>query len=77
VMLTARDSCGNDAAMAGGRGFRWLRRQILFLPNIKGLNERNLRRVVSRIDWSEQRRMFQKIMDRLDRAGTRPDMRPA
>ena len=34
---------------------------ILFLPPIKGLNERNLRPVVSRIDWGEQRRIFQKI----------------
>jgi len=38
---------------------------ILFLPLIKGLNERNLRPVVSRIDWGEQRRMFQKITDGL------------
>ena len=35
--------------------------QILFLPFIKGLNERNLRPVVRRIDWHEQRRLFQKI----------------
>ena len=46
-----------------------IQEQILFLPPIKGLNERNLRRIVSRIDWDEQRRMFQKIMDRLDRTG--------
>jgi hypothetical protein len=38
-----------------------LQEQILFLPPIKGLNERNLRPVVSRIDWYEQRRLFQKI----------------
>jgi hypothetical protein len=41
-----------------------IKEQILFLPPINGLNERNLRRVVSRIDWSEQRHMFQKITDR-------------
>ena len=45
-----------------------IQEQILFLTNLKGLNERNLRPIVSRIDWKEQRRMFQKIMDRLDRA---------
>jgi hypothetical protein len=38
-----------------------IQEQILFLPLIPGLNERNLRSIVSRIDWSEQRRMFQKI----------------
>ena len=41
-----------------------IQEQILFLPNVKGLNERNLRPIVSRIDWSEQRRMFQKFMAR-------------
>ena len=46
-----------------------IQEQILFLPNLNGLNERNLRRIVSRIDWNEQRRMFQKIVDRFDRAG--------
>ena len=39
-----------------------IQEQILFLPNLKGLNERNLRPIVSRIDWNEQRRMFQKIV---------------
>jgi hypothetical protein len=38
-----------------------IQEQILFLPPLKGLNERNLRPIVSRIDWSEQRRMFQKV----------------
>jgi hypothetical protein len=38
-----------------------IQEQLLFLPPIKGLNERNIRRIVSRIDWSEQRRMFQKF----------------
>ena len=39
-----------------------IQEQILFLPNLKGLNERNLRPIVSRIDWNEQRRIFQKIV---------------
>lgn len=38
-----------------------IQEQILFLPPIEGLNERNLRRIVSVIDWREQRRMFQKL----------------
>ena len=38
-----------------------IQEQILFLPNIRRLNERNLRPVVSCVDWREQRRMFQKI----------------
>ena len=38
-----------------------IQEQILFLPLTKGLNERNLRSIVNRIDWNEQRRMFQKI----------------
>lgn len=41
-----------------------IQEQILFLPPIKGLNERNLRRMVSRTDWDEQRRMFQKMTNR-------------
>jgi hypothetical protein len=39
-----------------------IQEQILFLPNLKGLNERNLRPIVRRIDWKEQRPMFQKIV---------------
>jgi hypothetical protein len=39
-----------------------IQEQILFLPNVKGLNERNLRPIVSRIDWQEQRCLFQKIV---------------
>lgn len=34
---------------------------LLFLPPIRGLNERNLRRIVSTVDWREQRRRFQKL----------------
>jgi hypothetical protein len=40
-----------------------IQEQILFLPIVKGLNERNLRPVVSRVDWQEQRRMFQNILN--------------
>jgi hypothetical protein len=39
-----------------------IQEQILFLPRLKSLNERNLRPIVSRIDWNEQRPMFQKIV---------------
>jgi hypothetical protein len=46
-----------------------LQEQILFLTFTKGLNERNLRSIVSRIDWHEQRRMFQEITRRSDRTG--------
>ena len=38
-----------------------IQEQILFLPRIQGLNERNLRPLVSRLDWDEQRRLFHKI----------------
>jgi hypothetical protein len=51
-----------------------LQEQILFLPHIKGFNERNLRPIVSRIDWDEQRRMFAKITPRLG-IGTKPNAR--
>jgi hypothetical protein len=46
-----------------------IQEQILFLPDIRGLNERNLRPIVRMIDWDEQRRMFQKMTDRFDKAG--------
>jgi hypothetical protein len=46
-----------------------IQEQILFLPNQRGLTERTLRPIVSRIDWNEQRPLFQKIIDSLDRAG--------
>jgi len=32
-----------------------IQEQILFLPPINGLNERNLRRIVSTVGWDEQR----------------------
>ena len=38
-----------------------IQEQVLFLPARKGLNERNLRPIISRIDWQAQRRMFQNI----------------
>jgi hypothetical protein len=39
-----------------------LQEQILFLPPLKGLNERNLRAVVQQLDWSEQRPIFEKMI---------------
>ena len=39
-----------------------IQEQILFLPHLKGLNERNLRPIVSQIDWEDQRRMFEEIV---------------
>ena len=42
-----------------------IQEHILFLPNLKGLNERNLRPIVRRINWHEQRPMFQQLMRRL------------
>ena len=41
-----------------------LQEQLLFLPEVQGLNERNLRAIVRQLNWSEQRRMFQKFMPR-------------
>lgn len=38
-----------------------IQEEILFLPSVEGLNERNLRPVVCHIDWDEQRRLFRKI----------------
>jgi hypothetical protein len=38
-----------------------IQEEILFLPLIQGLNERNLRPIASRIDWDEQRRLFQEL----------------
>jgi hypothetical protein len=44
-----------------------IQERLLFLPDIDGLNERNLRSIVRQIDWDEQRRMFQKFADALSR----------
>jgi hypothetical protein len=41
-----------------------LQEQILFLPELPHLNERNLRPIVRQIDWHEQRRLFQKLAKR-------------
>ena len=38
-----------------------IQEQILALPLIKALNERNLRPIASRIDWNEQRPMFREM----------------
>jgi hypothetical protein len=38
-----------------------IQEQLLFLAEAPGLNERNLRAIVRHIDWSEQRRMFDKF----------------
>jgi hypothetical protein len=38
--------------------------QILFMPPMVGLNERNLRPIAKQIDWDEQRRLFQAILKR-------------
>ncbi len=38
-----------------------IQERLLFLPPLKGLNERCLRGVVRCIDWNEQRRVFQQI----------------
>jgi hypothetical protein len=42
-----------------------LQEQILFLPPLPHLNERNLRPIVRRIDWYEQRRLFQGLLSPL------------
>ena len=39
-----------------------IQEQILFLPLRKGINERNLRPIMRRMDWDQQRRLFQRIM---------------
>jgi hypothetical protein len=49
-----------------------IQEQILFLPPIRNLNERNLRAIVIQIDWTEQRRMFHnKIIRTSDSEPTR------
>jgi hypothetical protein len=40
-----------------------IQEQILFLPPIPCLNERNLRSIVSNIDWEEQRSLLRKLTD--------------
>jgi hypothetical protein len=48
-----------------------LQEQLLFLPKIRGLNERNLRGIVHELDWSVQRQIFEKMI------GTRTEDRRA
>ena len=43
-----------------------IQEQILFLPPLPRVNERNLRPIVRRIDWHEQRRLFQKLTSRVN-----------
>jgi hypothetical protein len=56
-----------------------LQEQILFLPLIRGLNERNLRPITNRIDWDEPRRLFQDLARRsvVSRAVEYALMRPS
>jgi hypothetical protein len=42
-----------------------IQERLLFLPPIKGLNERNLREIVRHLDWTAQRRMFEKLTNRV------------
>ena len=44
-----------------------IQEQLLFLPLIKGLNERSLRCIVKQVDWDEQRLLFQEIQGRLQK----------
>ena len=39
-----------------------IQEEILFLPGLQALNERNLRPVANQISWHEQRSLFQKIL---------------
>ena len=39
-----------------------IQEQLLFLSEMKSLNEKNLRPVTNRINWHEQRSLFQKIV---------------
>jgi len=41
-----------------------LQEQILFLPELPHLNERNLRPIVRLTDWHEQRRLFRELTSR-------------
>ena len=72
-------SPNRDHVRSGPIWLQKFRKEILFLPLIQGLNERNLRPIASRIDRDEQRRMFQKITDRVDspaRNASRPPHLP-
>ena len=41
-----------------------IQEQILFLPELPRINERNLRPFVRHIDWHEQRRLFRELVSR-------------
>ncbi len=45
-----------------------LQEQILFLPPLPHLNEKNLRPIVRQIDWHEQRHLFRELTSRLERS---------
>ena len=47
-----------------------IQEQILFLPLLQGLNERNLRPIARRVVWDEQRRLFQENNRSLTGSGT-------
>jgi len=42
-----------------------IQEQLLFLAPTQGVKERNLRPIVRRVDWDEQRREFQRLAERL------------
>lgn len=50
-----------------------IQEQLLFLSRSRGLHERTLRPVVSRIDWDEQRTLFRKLIDRGHDGAGEPD----
>jgi hypothetical protein len=47
-----------------------IQEQLLFLPEIEGLNERNLRAIVEEIDWDKQRPIFRKMIPNLGTTGS-------
>jgi hypothetical protein len=49
-----------------------LQEQILFLPPLPHVNERNLRPIVRRLNWHEQRRLFQELTSDGDRRRVLP-----
>ena len=51
-----------------------IQEQILFLPHMKGLNERNLRAIASRLDWREQRLLFRKMVESVEVNSENPNL---
>ena len=49
-----------------------IQEQILFLPQVKGITERNLRKVVDTIEWEKQRQLFQTATERYSRTAQAP-----